>query len=56
MTKEKLLETILTTSFTKVDAHRRIRLWREFLEQKYFGKGKKRIPLKSFYASHFEPT
>ena len=41
MTKEKLLETILTTSFTKVDAHRRIRLWREFLEQKYFGKGKK---------------
>ena len=41
MTKEKLLETILATSFTKVDAHRRIRIWREFLEQKFFGKGKK---------------
>lgn len=45
MSKEKLLETILVGTFTKVDAHRRIRLWREFLEQKYFGKGKKAVLL-----------
>lgn len=47
LTKEKLLETILATSYSKVDLHRRIRLWREYLEQAYFGKGKKQI-IKSF--------
>lgn len=45
MTKEKLLETIVATTYTKVDAYRRIRVWREFLEQKYFGKGKKTVLL-----------
>ena len=41
MTKEKLLETILKTSYSKVEIYRRIRLWRSFLESEFFGKGKK---------------
>ncbi len=36
MTKEKLLETILKTSYAKVDMHRRIRMWRTYLETEFF--------------------
>lgn len=38
MTKEQLLETILKTSYSKSDIHRRIRLFRTFLETEFFAK------------------
>ncbi|HUD19764.1 MAG TPA: hypothetical protein VMR81_04950 [Patescibacteria group bacterium] len=40
-------ETILKTSFVKADVHRRIRVLRQFLEQKYYGRGEK-LNLKEF--------
>lgn len=46
MTKEQLLTTILKTSFSRTDLHRRVRLWRAFLEKQYFGKGKRDALLK----------
>jgi hypothetical protein len=40
MSADKLFETIIATTYTKAEIYRRIRLLREYLEEKFYGKEK----------------
>jgi F0F1-type ATP synthase delta subunit len=55
MTEEQLLETILKTSYVKADVMRRIRIVREYLEQKFFTPGDKK-ELKEFLVASQVPV
>lgn len=54
MTEEQLLESILKTTYVKADVMRRIRIVREFLEQKFFTPGDKK-ELKDFLVAQQIP-
>lgn len=47
MNEDQILSTILPSTFTKAHCYRRLRLWREFLEHKFF-KGEPEVKIEDF--------